>query len=224
MNDQTRSMIDFAATPLPLAESESPAVEHPRLLGILKRCFDILVAVLAAPVVLGLAACLVLVNPVWNPGPLFFRQVRMGRGCRPFTLIKFRSMSPCPEMARGPTDPVETDRITPIGRWLRRTRLDELPQFFNVLRGDMSVVGPRPDFWDHAIHYADIVPDYRLRYRVRPGITGLAQVDGGYAEGIEEIFEKTRHDLDYLTRSGFRMEGYVLWRTALVMLTGFGAR
>jgi len=193
-------------------------------LGAAKRGFDILVSVAALPIVLFAAAILLMLNPIWNSGPLLYRQIRMGRDCQPFTLFKFRTMVPADHVARGPDDPVEALRITPLGRFLRRSRIDELPQFFNVLRGDMSVIGPRPDFWDHAIHYVDIVPGYRQRHVVRPGITGLAQVDGGYAEGIAATALKTRYDLEYIQRVGPPMEAYILWRTICVIFSGFGAR
>jgi lipopolysaccharide/colanic/teichoic acid biosynthesis glycosyltransferase len=148
----------------------------------------------------------------------------MGRDCRPFRAVKFRSMRPVHRIQRGPNDPLESDRITPLGRFLRRSRIDELPQFLNVLAGHMSVIGPRPDYWDHAQHYLDTIPGYRLRHTVRPGITGLAQVDGGYAEGIDATVQKTSHDLRYIRSRGLRMELYVILRTILVLLTGFGAR
>jgi len=189
-----------------------------------KRAFDILVALAAVPVVVLSGAALLVLNPIWNPGPLFFAQARMGRGCDPFTLYKFRTMTPSGDGTRGPDDPVEERRITPLGMILRRSRIDELPQFFNVLAGSMSLIGPRPDFWDHAIHYVDIVPGYQQRHAVRPGITGLAQVDGGYAEGIAATLQKTRYDLDYIERRSLRLEAYIVWRTICVMLSGFGAR
>lgn len=189
-----------------------------------KRSFDIVVALAAMPVVLLVCLILVLVNPFWNPGPLFFQQKRMGRGCDGFTALKFRTMRPSEQIARGPDDPLEHERITPLGRFLRVTRIDELPQFVNVLNGDMSLIGPRPDYWNHAIHYVESIPGYRERHRVRPGITGLAQVDAGYAEGVTATIRKTHHDLRYIRRSGLRMEAYVLWRTLYVVLTGFGAR
>lgn len=192
--------------------------------AMVKRGFDVIVALLAMPVVL-IAACVVLIlNPFWNAGPVFYSQRRMGRDCEPFTVFKFRTMVPAEYVERGPDDPVEHTRITRLGHFLRRSRVDELPQFFNVLLGDMSVIGPRPDFWDHAQHYADIVPGYRQRYLVRPGITGLAQVDGGYAEGIAATLQKTRFDLDYIARFSAKLECYVLWRTLCVVLTGWGAR
>jgi lipopolysaccharide/colanic/teichoic acid biosynthesis glycosyltransferase len=133
-------------------------------------------------------------------------------------------MRPSHQIMRGPDDPLEAERITSVGRVLRRTRIDELPQFLNVIAGHMSLVGPRPDYWDHATHYLDFIPGYRQRHDVLPGITGLAQVDGGYAEGINATVEKTRHDLRYIRGSGMAMEFYVLWRTIHVVLTGFGAR
>ncbi|MGF1503303.1 MAG: sugar transferase [Paracoccaceae bacterium] len=189
-----------------------------------KRGFDIIVVLAALPVVLGVTALLIALNPLANRGPVFFMQRRMGRDCRPFTVIKFRSMRPETPVRRGPDDPLEDGRITPLGRILRRTRLDELPQFLNVLWGDMSLIGPRPDYWDHAIHYADSVPGYRQRHRVRPGITGLAQVQAGYAEGIAATLEKTRADLTYIERFGLAMDLYVLWRTISVVVSGYGAR
>jgi len=133
-------------------------------------------------------------------------------------------MRPVHRILRGPDDPLEADRITRLGQLLRRSRIDELPQFLNVLAGHMSFIGPRPDYWDHAKHYLDTIPGYRQRHVVRPGITGLAQVDGGYAEGVDATVLKTRHDLRYIRGNGLAMELYVLWRTIYVVFTGFGAR
>jgi lipopolysaccharide/colanic/teichoic acid biosynthesis glycosyltransferase len=191
---------------------------------VIKRTFDIVIAVLALPLILLTALILLIINPIWNAGPLFFMQTRMGRNCQPFRAMKFRTMRPAQQIMRGPDDPLEAERITSVGRFLRRNRIDELPQFFNIIFGQMSLIGPRPDYWDHATHYLDFIPGYRQRHVVRPGITGLAQVDGGYAEGVNATVEKTRHDLRYIRRAGLKMEMYVLWRTIYVVLTGFGAR
>ena len=191
---------------------------------IAKRTFDLVVAIAALPLILLTAFVLLVINPLWNAGPLFFLQIRMGRDCRPFRAMKFRTMRPANRIMRGPDDPLEADRITPLGQFLRRSRIDELPQFVNVLAGHMSLIGPRPDYWDHATHYLDSIPAYRQRHTVRPGITGLAQVDGGYAEGVDATVEKTLHDLRYIRGSGLAMELYVLWRTVFVVVTGFGAR
>ncbi|MEM9058848.1 MAG: sugar transferase [Pseudomonadota bacterium] len=192
-------------------------------LGV-KRSLDIAVAVAALPAVLMLGAVLLVLNPFWNQGPLVFAQTRMGRRCKPFRAFKFRTMKAAPEIARGPNDPLETHRITKLGQFLRRTRLDEFPQFINVLLGEMSVIGPRPDYWNHAVHYSESIPGYRRRHAMRPGITGLAQVSNGYAEGVDATMVKTRHDLKYIDTAGFATDAWIFWRTIRVMLTGFGAR
>jgi lipopolysaccharide/colanic/teichoic acid biosynthesis glycosyltransferase len=181
-------------------------------------------AIAALPLILFTALVLLVINPIWNAGPLFFLQTRMGRDCRPFRAVKFRTMRLVNQIMRGPDDPVEADRITPLGHFLRRSRIDELPQFLNILAGHMSLIGPRPDYWDHATHYLDSIPSYRQRHIIRPGITGLAQVDGGYAEGVNATVEKTRRDLRYIRSSGITMELYILLRTIYVVCTGFGAR
>ena len=208
--------IDAVATPVTKAGRSGISVAvRPTSIGfrILKRAFDLMIATLALPFILLTALVLLVINPVWNAGPLFFIQTRMGRYCLPFRAVKFRTMRPVDQIMRGPDDPVESDRITPLGQFLRRNRIDELPQF-----------GPRPDYWDHATHYLDSIPAYRQRHIIRPGITGLAQVDGGYAEGVNATVEKTRHDLRYIRGSGFTMELYVLLRTIYVVCTGSGAR
>ena len=197
--------------------------EHARYVA-LKRGFDIVTSLCFLPVVAVIAVVLLIINPIWNRGPLFFVQTRMGRDCQPFKAYKFRTMRCAPEIVRGPNDPVETDRITRLGAFLRKTRIDELPQFANVLLGQMSVIGPRPDYWDHAVHYARTVPGYRHRYSMRPGITGLAQVDNGYAEGEDATLIKTNHDLRYIQSAGLATDWYVLKRTVVVVFTGFGAR
>jgi lipopolysaccharide/colanic/teichoic acid biosynthesis glycosyltransferase len=189
-----------------------------------KRAFDFLIAITALPFILLTALVLLVINPVWNAGPLFFLQTRMGRDCRPFRAVKFRTMRPVDQIMRGPDDPLEADRITPLGHFLRRSRIDELPQFLNIIAGHMSLIGPRPDYWDHATHYLDSIPTYRQGHIIRPGITGLAQVDGGYAEGTDATVAKTRHDLCYIRSSGITMELYILMRTIYVICTGFGVR
>lgn len=215
---------DVAISPTPHANLPEVGQPGSRLFLIAKRLFDVLAALAALPVVGIAALVLLVVNPVWNPGRLFFVQTRMGRNCRPFPALKFRTMHPADAILRGPDDPLEAERITPLGQFLRRSRIDELPQFLNVLAGQMSLVGPRPDYWEHAVHYLDTIPGYRQRHVVLPGITGLAQVNGGYAEGVDATMAKTQLDLLYIRSAGVGMEAYVLSRTVLVVCTGFGAR
>lgn len=107
---------------------------------------------------------------------------------------------------------------------MRKTRIDELPNFINVLRGEMSVIGPRPDAIEHAERYLEEIPHYNYRYLVKPGITGLAQIESGYAEGIKATAIKAHYDQVYVETSCGRLDVYIAWRTIRVMLTGFGAK
>ena len=120
--------------------------------------------------------------------------------------------------------PLDKHRITTVGRLLRRTKLDELPNILNVLRGEMSLVGPRPDAFEHAAEYLGRVPHYYKRLSVRPGITGLAQVRGGYADNPRAVSRKVRYDRFYIRRSSFLLDLYVIALTFGVVFSGFGQR
>ncbi len=210
-----------------IGESARPATSFAHRAPIIgKRAFDLLVATFGLIVMGVFAVVLFVLNPLLNPGPLFFRQERMGQNGEPFMMWKFRTMSVCTEgkSARPALAPLEADRITPFAALLRRYRIDELPNFINVFKGEMSVIGPRPDAWDHAVLFSDTVPYYRNRFRVQPGITGLAQVRGGYAECSDATRRKARFDHVYIRKSGWRMELYIVWKTLQVLMTGFGAK
>lgn len=191
---------------------------------VFKRACDVGFALLAMPIVALMGAALLILNPFLNPGPLFFRQDRMGLGGQSFRIWKFRTMTECTVSRRGHHDPVEDHRITPLGGLLRRLRIDELPNFLNVLLGDMSLVGPRPDDLEHAKKYTETIPYYSERTRVKPGITGVAQVRMGYAADEGEVRRKARYDRMYVRRSCGRLDLSVIAQTFAVMVTGFGAR
>lgn len=188
-----------------------------------KRAFDILVSALLLPVLAGFAILLFAVNPIANRGPLFFVQKRMGRDCIAFPAIKFRSMRAARGTSRSPESPLEMARITPLGRILRKTRIDELPQIVNVLRGDMSLIGPRPDCYEHAEHFLTTVPGYRARHAVRPGISGLAQTEIGYVAGSHATRRKVSADLYYIRNVSWRLEAWLIWRTLSVIAGRKGA-
>lgn len=187
----------------------------------IKTCADILGAILMLPLIAALAVVLTCLNPLLNPGPLFFRQDRMGQHGRVFAALKFRTMADAARH-RGPLDPVEAECIPHIGRLLRRTGLDELPQAINILRGEMSLIGPRPDCARHARIFLETIPDYRKRLCVRPGISGFAQVTLGYAVGIEATRAKVRADLHYIRRTGFGLELWITWRTLVTIALARG--
>jgi len=190
------------------------AAPHGPLFALGKRWFDIvfsLVALLLTTPLLLLAALAIR----WeSPGPILFRQERVGRDGRRFFLYKLRTMIDGAEALSGPglCAGLDDPRLTRVGRFLRRTCLDELPQFWNVLRGEMSVVGPRPERPCFVERYEREIPGYGERHRVRPGITGLAQVCGYYASSAAE---KLRFDLIYLYNPSVAMEGWILLATLL---------
>lgn len=189
-----------------------------QLFYVFKRAFDIAVASLIVAFCVIVGAVLLVLNPFFNRGPLFFAQTRMGKNCVPFRAYKFRTMTVSAVETRSADAPLETHRITPLGRILRKMRLDEFPQAFNVLRGEMSLIGPRPDYFKHAVHFAEVIPGYRERHCVRPGISGLAQTEVGYVEGTEATRRKVRADLDYIRNMGFRQELWLVWRSVVTVL------
>jgi lipopolysaccharide/colanic/teichoic acid biosynthesis glycosyltransferase len=189
----------------------------------IKRTFDILMCVLLAPVMIVTSVALLILNPTKNKGPLFYIQTRMGRDCEPFQAIKFRSMTCAETIERGANDPLETDRITRLGDFLRRSRLDEIPQILNVLKGEMSLVGPRPDYIEHAKEYSNTIPGYKERHDVRPGISGFAQTEVGYAEGTDATREKVAADLHYIQFRSLRLEAWIVWRTIYTVLCRGGS-
>lgn len=198
-----------------------PVVEIPPL-GLtdaqraVKRCFDLAVVILVLPLVVPLMALIALAVLLASGPPVLYRQERVGEGGRVFTLYKFRTMVPGAEAESGPVLASRDDpRVTPVGRWLRATRLDELPQVFNILRGDMSVVGPRPERPGFVSAFANRIPGYDYRHLVRPGLTGLAQVTGGYAT---EPSDKLRYDLYYIRNYSLLLDVKLLLRTLLIPL------
>lgn len=201
-----------------------PATRQKRFFAVAKRAMDLAFVILVLPAVMVLTAMLFVANKRFNPGPVFFRQVRMGQHGRPFTMWKFRTMTPTNDNLRAADAPLEEDRIPPLGRLLRRTKLDELPNIFNVFTGEMSLVGPRPDAFSHAAQYAKDVPHYAKRFAARPGITGLAQVRGGYADCPRAVQRKAHYDCFYVRKSNLAFDLKIVLATAMVMITGVGQR
>ena len=188
-----------------------------------KRAFDVVVAgvglVLTAPLV-PLIALLVR----RTPGPILFRQVRLGAGGRPFTIFKFRTMRQDAEAAGAVWAAEHDPRVTSIGRLLRKTRLDELPQLFNVLVGDMSIVGPRPERPEFLDQLRDAVPFWTRRHLVKPGITGWAQVRRGYTSDAAGTADKLSYDLWYLRHRSLVVDLAICVKTFSTLVSGSGAR
>lgn len=159
-----------------------------------------------------------------SPGPVLFRQVRAGQNNVPFVLYKFRSMYTGAEAQTGAVWARENDpRVTPVGRFLRKYRLDELPQLFNVLRGEMSIAGPRPERPEFVSVLAAEVPFFMLRLGVKPGITGWAQINYRYGNSIEDAEVKLEYDLYYLKNFSFGLDLYIMFHTIKTILLTRGA-
>jgi putative colanic acid biosynthesis UDP-glucose lipid carrier transferase len=154
-----------------------------------------------------------------SPGPVFFRQKRYGLSGEEIRVWKFRSMRVCEDGAEVKQAAKDDDRITPIGRLLRKTSLDELPQLFNVMGGSMSLVGPRPHATAHNEQYRSLIDGYMLRHKVKPGITGLAQVNGwrGETETLEKMERRVEFDHRYIREWSLWMDVKILLKTALVV-------
>ena len=194
-----------------------------------KRLIDLGGCALVLPFLVIAMALIAICIRLDSPGPVFFRQQRMGYRGRPFTMIKFRSMTvrsaPAETDARvdAITQP-EDDRITRVGRFMRRTRLDELPQILNILAGEMSWIGPRPEAMDLSIWYEAEIPFYSYRHIVRPGITGWAQVNQGHVADLAEINMKLQYDFFYVKNFSAWLDVLITMRTVVVMLNGFGSK
>lgn len=193
-----------------------------KLFWIYKRVFDILISILLFPLLILCSCILLVLNYFFNPGSLFFIQERMGKNCCSFFAIKFRSMVPAEIITRRYNDPIESHRINTFGKYMRKSRLDELPQIVNVLMGDMSLIGPRPDYYSHAVEFLKNVEGYRQRHDIRPGITGLSQIKLGYAEGLKETVKKVNIDNYYIQNIGYKIELKIILSTILTIIKGLG--
>ncbi|MXO95864.1 sugar transferase [Erythrobacter aquimaris] len=192
----------------------------------LKRAIDLLSAIAVLPIALAIILICAIFIRLDSPGPVFFRQRRMGFRGVEFDVLKLRTMNHGHEgKSRDLSITQAADRrITKIGGFLRRSRLDELPQIYNILRGEMSWIGPRPEAVSLSTWYESEIPFYRYRHMVRPGITGWAQVNQGHVAEIAEVNEKLRYDFYYVKNLSYWLDTVIALRTVKVVLSGFGAK
>ncbi|MFD2987020.1 exopolysaccharide biosynthesis polyprenyl glycosylphosphotransferase [Sphingopyxis terrae] len=198
-----------------------------------KRAIDILLTLAVLPLLVLPMALTALLIRLDSPGSVFFRQERIGYRGRAFRVLKFRTMrEEAPLRADAQQDKAVDaaitrdgdDRITRIGRFLRQTRIDELPQLYNILRGEMSWIGPRPEARPLSEWYEREIPFYSYRHIVRPGITGWAQVNQGHVAGIREVHDKLRYDFYYIKNFSMWIDLVVLFKTVVVVIRGIGAK
>jgi lipopolysaccharide/colanic/teichoic acid biosynthesis glycosyltransferase len=192
----------------------------------LKSLGDFLFAVLVLPIALPLMGLVAIAIRAEGPGPILFRQARIGYAGARITVYKFRTMRPVDieDERRAAMTGDGDDRITRVGAFLRRTRIDELPQIFNILKWQMSWIGPRPEAEVLSVWYTSELPFYRYRHVVKPGISGWAQVNQGHVAEVEEVNHKLQYDFYYIKYFSPWLDLLILFRTIKTMLTGFGSR
>jgi putative colanic acid biosynthesis UDP-glucose lipid carrier transferase len=193
--------------------------------GVIKRGSDIVLALLILLLISPLLALVAVLVKMSSPGPAIFKQRRYGLDGREIIVYKFRSMTVCedgPSIAQATR---EDARVTPIGRFIRRTSIDELPQFVNVLQGRMSIVGPRPHAVAHNEMYRKLIKGYMVRHKVKPGVTGWAQVNGcrGETETLDKMQARIDLDLEYLRHWSLRLDLYIIARTVILVFKDAGA-
>lgn len=189
-----------------------------------KRAFDLSTTVVLAPVLLLVGGFVALAVRLCDGPQVLFRQERVGKNGATFQMVKFRSMRRDAEANGALFATLGDARVTRLGGFLRQYRLDELPQFWNVLCGDMSIIGPRPEQRTFVEQFAREIPLYSIRHHVRPGITGWAQVTQGYAAGADETREKLRCDFFYIKHFSLRLDLRIVGQTLRTISSGFGAR
>jgi len=205
-----------------LAEIERMPIKNlSKLDGIISRGMDLLLCsvgllVLAIPFLITS-----IVIKLSSPGPIFYRQARVGKGGRVFQIIKFRTMYNDAERGTGPIWAVTNDsRRTTVGAFLKQTRLDELPNLFNILKGEMAFVGPRPERPEFVYQFVQYIPAFNRRHEVTPGLTGLAQLRNGYDDSALSVYKKLRWDANYMKRKCLRLDLQILYHTGIAVLQG----
>jgi putative colanic acid biosynthesis UDP-glucose lipid carrier transferase len=212
-----------------MSETDAPAAPEvaasPVAVSFIKRAFDVVVALLIIffllPILVATAICVALDSR----GPILFRQRRTGLNGQTFYILKFRSMTVMEDDGEIRHATKGDQRVTSVGRFIRRSSIDELPQLFNVIRGEMSLVGPRPHALAHDEHYGALIPQYKDRFRARPGITGLAQISGlrGEIRGVAEMGGRITADNRYIDDWNPLMDLMIIAKTAVVTLRQTGA-
>jgi len=192
----------------------------------LKSLADFIFAIVVLPLIMPVLLAIALAIRIDSPGPVLFRQRRVGQAGKWFKVVKFRTMTHglADEALEAAITGESDERVTKVGAFLRRTRLDELPQIFNILSGRMSWIGPRPEAEVLSAWYTGEIPFYRYRHVVRPGISGWAQVNQGHVASVDEVHAKLQFDFYYIKYFSAWLDILILFRTIKTMLTGFGSR
>jgi exopolysaccharide biosynthesis polyprenyl glycosylphosphotransferase len=207
----------FGALLIQINEDSMPEWQHSS-----KRLFDVVASVFALIVLLPVFIILAVMVKLSSKGPIFFTQERIGINGKPFNIVKFRTMYVGSEKDGPQLSSSQDRRITPIGKILRKTRLDEFPQFWNVLKGDMSIVGPRPERQFYIDKISEKDPQYLYLHKVRPGITSWGQVKFGYAENVDEMVQRMKYDLLYIRNMSLALDFKIMFYTIAIIIKAKG--
>jgi exopolysaccharide biosynthesis polyprenyl glycosylphosphotransferase len=222
--ERATGRVDFATLPADWLAGAKGASEG-RAEAFLRRAIDLALGVTLLVATFPLLVLAAIAIKLDSPGPVFYRQERVGQGGRTYTLFKFRSMRQDAEAGGKPVWATQQDaRVTRVGRFLRLTRIDEIPQVFNVLKGDMAFVGPRPERPGFVGKLAAVIPHYDDRHTVKPGITGWAQVNYPYGASVEDARQKLAYDLYYVRRRSLFLDLLIIMATVRVVLFQEGSR
>lgn len=194
----------------------------PRRLLIVKRVMDVVLSILLGLLFIPFLPLIAIAIKLDSRGPVFYSQRRLGMHDKEFTIVKFRSMATDAEKDGAVFAKIGDPRVTRVGRFLRKTRIDEFPQLWTVLRGEMAVVGPRPERPEHMAKILNDIPEFWMRTSVKPGLTGWAQTHYRYSETIEQLTEKLEYDLFYIRFPGMTREIKVLYQTTKMMFGSHG--
>ncbi|PWQ97390.1 sugar transferase [Leucothrix pacifica] len=189
-----------------------------------KRVLDLVVIAAVLPFVAVIMAVTAVVIKLESSGSVFFWQKRVGMNGKTFNMMKFRSMTSDSEAKGSQFAQTNDMRVTRVGKFIRKFRIDELPQLWNVVKGDMSIIGPRPEQESFVSEFNKTIPNYSMRHMVRPGITGLAQTEQGYVADADGTVTKLKYDLYYIKNLSFMTDVQITLKTIYTILTGFGAR
>ncbi|MCY9804033.1 sugar transferase [Vibrio scophthalmi] len=223
-SESIREMVEGKVQTQHLSENAIGTLTPNPIYQLFKRIWESVLILLSFPITLPIMLVTAVLIKIENPGPIMFIQERIGQGGKSFKIYKFRSMTVKQEGAKDKFASEEQARVTKIGRFIRKVRIDELPQFFNVLNGDMSLIGPRPEQGSFVKQFEQEIPFYGYRHMVKPGITGWAQTVQGYADCTDTTREKLAHDLYYIKHLSFWLDMNIVLKTVKTMLTGFGAK
>lgn len=188
-----------------------------------KRALDLVIVLLAIPLLWPILLLVMVAIKLDSSGPIFYRQIRVGRGGKPYTIYKFRTMAPDAEKGKAQWASTNDPRITRVGRILRKARLDEIPQLWNIFKGEMSIVGPRPERPEFVTLLEEKIPFYRTRLLVKPGLTGWAQIHYDYTNSIEGALYKLQYDFYYVRYWSLWLDLYTMFKTVFVVLKMKGA-